>query len=242
MALVLGVFLGLCCLLLLSQVCFAYDEQSAGEYGGGGHIAWPKVPEKPFFPPRKPAPYLTPEQTDDQYDIDQYRSNGYEPQTDTYAYEMPRGSMLSVILLDNLTTESALEGQPVLASVAQDMYVGQSLVLSRQDRVMGQVVRVDKPIEGRNAILEIHFYQLQLANGPVLPIDAVVDTGQSYPYWGGQLTKGTELKVVPYHIYQIGSYGRAMYRGPREKGIHIKIPPGERLVLTMQQPVKLYGF
>lgn len=165
-----------------------------------------------------------------------------EPVLEDYAYEMPKGAIIPVILLDNLSTEIAYVGQPFSAAVAQEVFVGENRILGKQDRVFGTVTRVEKPIEGRNAILEIAFNRIVLADGLEVPVEAGADTGQAFPYWGGQLTPGTNYRVIPYHIYDVGSYGRAMAFGPREVGIHIFLTPGERVSMVLKQPAILYRF
>lgn len=154
--------------------------------------------------------------------------------------DLPTGCRVPVVLQDDLSTEFSVPGQPISGFVGQDVFLGAYPVLSRQDRLLGQVVAITAPVKGRNAMLEIRFNTLILSSGVAMPIEAAVDTGNGKEYWGGELTPGTEPEVVPYNLFQIGTYGRVMMRGEREMGQHIKFLPGSRFVVVLKNPVTLY--
>lgn len=162
--------------------------------------------------------------------------------TSPYEVSMPKGAALPIVLQEDISTETATPGQPVYGVIAQDVYIGNKKILSRSDRVLGQVVRAEKPIEGRNGILEIQFNQLMLDTGVKLPIETRMDFGQGRTYYGGEITQGTKVEVVPYNVYRIGTYGRVMYTGPRAMGQDVILYPGERIVLILNSELKLYAF
>jgi hypothetical protein len=157
-----------------------------------------------------------------------------------YEFTLPAGTMIPALLMEPVTTENAVVGQPVNAIVAQDIYIGTKRILSRQDHIYGRVSDIQPPYRGKNAILQVDFHVLSLSSGVRMPIATMVDTESNMPYWGGGLTPGTKPVIVPYHVYQIGSYGRVMYQGPRAMGEHIKLLPGERINLVLLQPLTLY--
>jgi hypothetical protein len=159
-----------------------------------------------------------------------------------YAVVLPPGTSIAVVMQDAIDTQTGVVGQPISAFVSQDIYVGTKKILSRSDRFLGHIERIDVPFKGRHAILKIGFDQLVLANGVQFPCDTVVDTGQPGNYWGGDLTLGTRPETVPYKLYHIGAYGRVVYRGPRAMGEHLRLDPGDRLVLNTKGPLLLYAF
>jgi hypothetical protein len=165
-----------------------------------------------------------------------------EPTPEQYEYLLPAGLPLRVVLQDKINTETAVEGQPISAWVSQDIFVGTRKLLSKDDRVLGTVRHIEKPIEGRNALMIIGFDQLVLSDGISLPMTVSVQTQNDKAYFGGELTPGTKPEIVKYNIWRIGTYGRVVYRGKREMGSHIEMRPGDILYLTLKEPVVLYPF
>ncbi len=165
-----------------------------------------------------------------------------EPDPSQYQYQLLKGAIIPVLLQESVSSQTDMVGQPVSAEVAQDIYMGNTQVLSTSDRVLGHVVEVAPPIQGRNAILKVVFDTLVLTNGIQIPIEAMVQTDNPDHSWGGELTPGTVPQIVPYKIYQLGTYGRVMYDGPRLMGKPVSFLPGERLLLVLQRPVSLYAF
>lgn len=170
-------------------------------------------------------------------------SAGANPDTGRIGHQeltIPAGVALPVLLLESISTETGVPGQSVTAMIAQDLFIGQQKVLSRKDHLLGQITAIQPPSQGRNAILQVDFNLLALENGLHLPVSTMVDTERNLPYWGGEVTEGTKPVVVPYHVYQIGSYGRVMYHGPRAMGEHVRLFPGSRIILILKQPLTLY--
>ena len=156
--------------------------------------------------------------------------------------QLPVGTMVPVTLQDEISTEHVTMGETISAMVAQDIYMNTRKMLSRSDRLLGKVVLVQPPIEGRNAILKIEFDTLIVSDGIKIPFPALVDTGKQNHTWGGELTPGTKPVVVNYNIEDIGTYGRLMYQGRRAVGKQFIISPGTRLNVILQEPVSLYAY
>ena len=165
-----------------------------------------------------------------------------EPTPEQYEYLLPLGLPLRVVLQDGINTETAVAGQPISAWVPQDIFVGTRKLLSKDDRVLGTIRHVEKPIEGRNALVVIGFDQLVLADGISLPMSVTVQTQNDQGYFGGELTPGTQPEIVKYNIWRVGTYGRVVYRGKRQMGGHVQLKPGDMLYLTLKEPVVLYPF
>ena len=149
------------------------------------------------------------------------------------------GTPLFVLLQTPVNTASNNAGDPLDAVVFQDMYLNNQLVLPRNTRVKGVISVLEKPIQGRNAILAFKFVELELPNGEILPFSAKVKTERPDYTWGGELTSGTKPLVVRHNISGIGSYNKVVFGGPRSVGTHIRFAPGERLTLILETPMKI---
>jgi hypothetical protein len=155
--------------------------------------------------------------------------------------EMPQGVSLPVMLIEKISTVTSQVGQPVRAAITQDIFVGPRKVLSRSDRVIGRVTKVEKPIPGRNAILQVQFESIKSSNGLDTAIESYTNTGQDSHYWGGEITEGLVPEIIPYRVWRVGTYGRVLMQGPRAFGTDVTFNPGSRFVIVLMKPITLIG-
>jgi hypothetical protein len=130
-------------------------------------------------------------------------------------------------------------GDPVEAAISQDVFLGTTVMLSKNDRLRGRIDQLEPPIQGRHAILGVTFDRLVLNTGEEIPITALVKTGQPNQIWGGQITPGTEAKLVTHKVLGLGGFNKTVLAGPRRVGDHIQRQPGEPLTLILTQPLTL---
>ena len=132
------------------------------------------------------------------------------------SFTIPSGSALHVVLQSPVDTGVNQAGDPIEAAVAQNVYLGNRLLISKDDRLRGRIIELLTPIQGRNAILEIRFTDLILSNGEVLPINAYV-----------------------HKVWYLGQYKQATLVGPRRMGANIQFAPGEYWTIVLEQPITL---
>ena len=154
-------------------------------------------------------------------------------------YTLPAGTPFHVLLQTPIHTGSSQLYDPIEASVAQDLYLGEALMISQNSRVRGRIVRLEQPIQGQNAILKVDFTDLILPNGETLPIKAYIKTDRPDHSWGGQLTPGTKPRRVTHRVWGIGDYNKTVMGGPRAMGVHLEALPGERYTIILEEPVKI---
>lgn len=157
---------------------------------------------------------------------------------------LPPGSALLVILQTPLDTSINEPQDPVDAITDHNLYLQtpylkNGLLLSRNAHLKGSIRVLEKPIEGRDAILGVHFHEIILDNGEKLPIDAHVRTDRHNGLWGGGLTQGTRPVLSTQHVWGIGDYKRTVFAGPRAMGEDIRIPPGEHWILILDEALVL---
>jgi hypothetical protein len=154
-------------------------------------------------------------------------------------YRLNPGTPLFVLLQTPVDTAINQPDDPIEAAVAQDLYLGAKRIISRNARLRGIISRLEKPIQGRNAILAFRFNEITLGNGDVLPIQAHVKTERPDYTWGGELTEGTKPMKVTHRVEGIGFYNKIVYGGPRAMGAHLRYLPGERLTIILEQPLAI---
>ena len=151
-------------------------------------------------------------------------------------YQFPAGTQF--LTLAETPIHTAQHGLNALAEarLVHDVYIGERQVLSRASRFWGHVSKLEPPIEGRDAILEIRLHELELANGERLKLSAHIKTKQGTD-WGGGLTKGTKTRKVLHKVYGVGAYAKLVETGPRAMGRHLKVDPGEYWRIVLDSPV-----
>lgn len=154
-------------------------------------------------------------------------------------FTLQASTPLHILLQTPVSTEANQVNDPVEALLAQNLYLNTDLLLSKKTRLKGLVTRLEPPMEGRDAILEVRFTQILLDNGERLPIDAHVRTEHPEHIWGGKITEGTKPVRVIQRIHMLGQYNRIMYRGPRRMGSHVSLQPGEHWTIILDQPLTL---
>lgn len=154
-------------------------------------------------------------------------------------YKLNSGTPLFVLLQSPIDTSINQAEDTIDAAVAQDMFLGADLILSKNARLHGTISVLEKPIKGRNAILAIRFNEITLSNGDVLPIKAYVKTERPDHAWGGELTEGTKPMKVTHRVEGIGFYNKVVYGGPRAMGAHLRYLPGERLTIILETPLSI---
>ncbi len=152
---------------------------------------------------------------------------------------LPAGSVLGVWLMTQVDSRTATPGDRITGTVAQPIYVGDSLVVPQQSQVYGQLTEVLAPVQGRNAIVKATFTQLQLPNGQQFPIRSHIKTGMGGHYWGGTLTPGTEKTVVRHGVLGIGYYNQEVKTGKRAMGGHIAKTIGAQLMVVLDAPIQV---
>jgi hypothetical protein len=155
------------------------------------------------------------------------------------AYKLRPGTPLFVLLQTPVDTNVNQVGDPIEGSIPQDLYLSNQLIISKNARVKGLISRLDKPIQGRNAIMALRFTEITLANGDKIPIQAYVKTERPDHTWGGELTPGTKPYAVMHRVEGIGEYNKIVMGGPRAMGAQISFPPGERLTIILESPLAI---
>jgi len=154
-------------------------------------------------------------------------------------WTLPAGTPFFVLLQSPIHTQVNQVGDPIEGALAQNVYLYDKLMLSKNTRFKGVISRLEPPLEGRNVILQVRFTDIILENRQALPISGYVMTSLPDHTWGGELTPGTKPKKITHRVWGIGEYNQIVMQGPRQMGHHIEILPGERWTVILEKPLVL---
>ncbi|MGH9789308.1 MAG: hypothetical protein ACRD4U_11475, partial [Candidatus Acidiferrales bacterium] len=109
------------------------------------------------------------------------------PAAPTDSIQVPPGARLLLELDDPIDTKDARKGDKVEFILARDLEVGYRTVLPAGTRVRGTVTQVKKPgLAGKPARVALHFDEVVLADGTVVPIDVVLRSASGLAISGNQ--------------------------------------------------------
>jgi hypothetical protein len=90
---------------------------------------------------------------------------------------VPKGTLLSVHLDHPVSASSAHVGDPVTATLENDVYAGDTVAIPAGSQVLGQVASVNEPGHmGRHGEIDVRFDTAKLPDGRVLTIPAHIVT------------------------------------------------------------------
>jgi hypothetical protein len=130
-------------------------------------------------------------------------------------------------------------GDRVEARLSSNVFVENYKVLTPETRFYGYISQLEKPLEGRDAILAIRMDALDLPNGERQRVSTHLDTNSDDHAWGGGLRPGTKPVKVLNKVQYIGDYNRIIYMGPRQMGRHYEVKPGEQWRVVLEQPLQV---
>jgi hypothetical protein len=90
---------------------------------------------------------------------------------------IPKGTLLSVQIDQPVSASAAHVGDPVNATLENDVYVNDAVAIPAGSQVLGQVVNVSEPGHmGKHGEIDVRFDSVKLSDGRVLPIHAHIVT------------------------------------------------------------------
>lgn len=154
-------------------------------------------------------------------------------------YTLQAGTILLATNQTPLSTQYNQVGDPVEVRLMKDVWIEESIVLTKSTRLFGSVSVVEPPLYGRDAILSVRFYEAELENGERVPIVAKVVTPNKKSSFGGEVTEPTQYKLVRYEVWGLGMYNRAWKTGERALGKQTEVKVGEIFRVGLEAPMEL---
>lgn len=156
---------------------------------------------------------------------------------DYYSVTFPAGSYFYVILQQPIDSSINQVDDLVETVFTSNYYIDELLVIPEGSKAIGRIVYIERAHMGRNALVNIQFMSIIGANNTwETAVNASIVDKNSDGSIGGNLTERTKTKLIAHHVEFIGTYDQGVPTGPRAMGREIYIPPGERWVITLNQP------
>lgn len=110
-----------------------------------------------------------------------YGNNYYSPDDSNTLrgrlISIPKGTLLSVHVDQSMTASAVHIGDPVSATLENDVYINDAVAIPAGSQVLGQVANVNPPGHlGRHGEVDVRFDSVKLTDGRVVPIPAHIVT------------------------------------------------------------------
>lgn len=193
-----------------------------------------------------------------------YYNGSSSPTIQARLVSIPKGTLLSIHTDQPLTSFAAHMGDPVNATLENDIYVNDSVAIPAGSQVLGQVSSVDGAGHlGKHGVLEVHFDGVKLADGRVVPINAhivtkdesgvlkgdtyTMDVAKGIGIAAGSTAAGTLMGTAAGGLLGsvgtgavfglgVGALGGMGYAMAR-KGKEVIVPAGSRMSVMIDSPV-----
>jgi hypothetical protein len=116
------------------------------------------------------------------YGLNNYGSSYYTPSDDSMTIRgrvisIPKGTLLSIHTDVPINSSAAHIGDPVNATLENDVYVNDAVAIPAGSQVLGQVASVNNASHlGKHGEIDVRFDSVKLADGRVVPINAHIVT------------------------------------------------------------------
>lgn len=150
---------------------------------------------------------------------------------------IPKGTFVQVMNLQEFSTSYCDDTTKLKFAATDDTYLYDTNIIPKGTVIYGEVEKMNEPIVGTNASMEVKLTKLQLADGFEIPIKAHLASSNGATVLGGEVTKPKTYKKLPH--YQEGLYkGTLMWvPGPElQMGEHLTVSAGAVLLMIFDAP------
>lgn len=159
---------------------------------------------------------------------------------------LPAGTFISVLNLQEISTETCPVGYKVKFVATNDLFMYETNIIPRHSEFYGYIEEIHEPVIGTNASMKVKITKLVMKDGFEIPIRGYIYTSNNNLV-GGELTPPSEWVRMPH--YQARFQGIAWNHraatlqirpgGRRSMGQHTKIPVGEQQLIILTAPAAI---
>ncbi|HEY9688326.1 MAG TPA: hypothetical protein V6C52_15255 [Coleofasciculaceae cyanobacterium] len=204
------------------------------------------------------------------YGIPSYGNSYYTPESSTMLrgrlISIPKGTLMSVHMGQSISTYGAHIGDPITATLENDVFVNDSVAIPAGSQVLGQVANVSPAGHlGKHGEVDVRFDSVKLPDGRVVPVQAhvvtkdesgvlkgdtyMMDVAKGVGVAAGATGVGTLMGTAAGSLLGsvgtgavfglgVGALGGMGYALAR-KGKEVTVPAGSRMSIVIDSPVTM---
>lgn len=157
-------------------------------------------------------------------------------------FDIPSGTHIPVISLQEFSTAYCEEGEEVSFKVTSDIYLFNKNVIPQGTKLIGYIDKKNEPIIGTHAAMRVFINKMLLTDGYEVPIKGYIYTSNANLIGGG-LTEPADYIKKPHYARKImfRAYSVTQYVPGRQRrmGEHVTISSGADLIVVLVEPIHL---
>lgn len=151
----------------------------------------------------------------------------------------PSGTLFRGILQTRISSNENKIGDQIELIMPIDIQFQDHLCFPKDTRIIGKLVRVERPIEGRNALIQFVFEKLLLPEGDFINITGRISNKSNEGIVGGEITERIGQRKVLTQVEGIGNCTKIVKYGPRKIGTETSLQAGSEWTIILDKPIKL---
>ena len=157
-------------------------------------------------------------------------------------FDIPEGTLLNVMSLQEFSTAYCEEGDEVGFINTSDIYMYNKNVLPKGTKLIGYIDSKHEPIIGTHASMKVALNKLILPDGYETPIKGYIYTSNNNVIGGG-LTAPEKYNKIPHYqrwvMFRAYSVTQYVPGEKRKMGEHVTISSGANLTAVLSAPIHL---
>ena len=157
-------------------------------------------------------------------------------------FDIPAGTHISVISLQEFSTAYCEEGDEVKFKTTSDIFLFNKNIIPEGTLLTGYIDKKNEPIVGTHAAMRIFVNKMYLSDGTVVPMKAFIYTPNNNII-GGDLTEPAEYIKMPHYqrwvMFRAFSGTQYVPGAKRKMGEHVTISSGANLIVVLVAPIHL---
>lgn len=162
--------------------------------------------------------------------------NEYSELRDYRGIELPRGSLIPVISLQNFSTLTHDVGSKVEFICSSDMYLNEINIIPKNTKFYGYISKINEPIVGTHAAMRVKIVKAEFTDGFEIPFKAEIYTPNGNMIGGGMTEPANYVKKIS---RRQGFYKSVGYvpGATRKMGEHIEVSAGADMLIVLDVPI-----
>ena len=157
-------------------------------------------------------------------------------------YDIPTGTHIPVISLQEFSTAYCEEGEPLSFLTTSDIYLYDKNVIPQGTKLTGYIDKKNEPIIGTHASMKIFINKMYLPDGFEIPIKSYVYSSNNNVIGGGITAPASYIKMPHYQrwvMFRAMSTLQCVPGAQRKMGEHITISSGANLIVVLVAPIHM---
>lgn len=157
-------------------------------------------------------------------------------------FDIPAGTHIPVISLQEFSTAYCEEGDEVAFETTSDIYMYNKNIIPEGTKLVGYIDKKNEPIVGTHAAMKVYVNKMNLTDGTIVPIKAYIYTANNNVIGGG-LTEPAEYINMPqysrWYMFRAFSVTRCVPGATRKMGEHVIVSAGANLIVVLSAPIHM---